>query len=189
MNQFRSRVADDYSPRTMEEYVEIQNRRMHPGLNWGVYRDDDLGGAIWFEPSSPIAGIIHTVFRKDFWGHETTYPALRAAGEAIFNSGTRKLLAMCFADNHSVRGMAKRFGMQQEAHFHGMTVRGGVPVDMVAFGLTKEEYYGNRNRDGAADLVIGERRSRDRQRAVGEEANADHGHDAEARPVAATAAE
>jgi RimJ/RimL family protein N-acetyltransferase len=188
MNQFRSRVADDFSPRTMEEYVEIQNRRMHPGLNWGVYRDDDLGGAIWFEPSGPVAGIIHTVFRKDFWGHETTYPALQKAVADIFGAGMQKMLAMCFADNYSVRGMAKKFGMQQEAHFHGMTIRGGKPVDMVVFGMTREEFYGNRNRDGAADLGTVERR-RGRRLGGGEsKEDVDYRHNAEARPVVTAAA-
>jgi RimJ/RimL family protein N-acetyltransferase len=188
MNQFRTRVADDFSPQTLEEYVESQSRRMHPGLNWGVYRGDDLGGAIWFEQGSPVSGIIHTVFRKDFWGHETTYPALNAAVEEIFGAGVDKLLAMSFADNHSVRGMAKRFGMAQEGLLRSMTRRRGQLVDMVVYGLTKEEFYGNRSRNGNADQRADERRSGDRGRAVEPQEDIHSQHDADARPVAAAAA-
>jgi hypothetical protein len=188
MNQFRSRVADDFSPATLEEYVETQTRRMHPGLNWGVYRGSDLGGAIWFEPGSPVGGIIHTVFRRDFWGHDTTYPALYAAVDQIFAAGNQKMLAMCFADNHSVRGMAKRFGMAQEGLLRSMTMRGGKPVDMVIYGLTKEEWYGNRNGNGNVDQRLVERGRGDSGRTVGEEKDSHNGHVAEARPVVAAAA-
>lgn len=189
MNQFRSRVADDFSPQTMEEYVETQSNRMHTGLNWGVYRGGDLGGAIWFEPGNPVNGIIHTVFRKDFWGRETTYPALNEAIEKIFEAGMIKVQAMFFADNHSVRGMAKQLNMRPEGLLRSTTIRNGTPVDMAIFGLLKEEFYGNRDRNGNADQRTFQRRRGDSGRVIREEKNGDNGHVAEAGPVTAAAPE
>lgn len=140
VQQFRSRVADDFSPKTLDEFVEVEMARMTRQMTWGVYRGGELGGLIAFEPSSPVAGTSHVTFRRSFWGHKTSVPAMREAHREIFGAGYRKIVSFVFADNDAIRSLAKAAGLKVEGVLRNQTLRNGEPVDMVAFGLTREEF-------------------------------------------------
>jgi RimJ/RimL family protein N-acetyltransferase len=156
---FRRRVCDDFAPKTRSEFTDVYLQRMEaPHItSWGVWRDGELGGVIWFERVG-IAGIVHVVVKRSFWGAETTGPALSAVATEIFaeGSGVRKIGALFFADNHAVRAAVQRFGFQREGLLRAQTLRDGQPVDMEPWGLLKEEFvHGNRSGNGSADREPG----------------------------------
>jgi RimJ/RimL family protein N-acetyltransferase len=140
VQQFRSRVADDFSPKTLDEFVEVEMARMTRQMTWGVYRGGELGGLIAFEPSSPVVGTAHVTFRRSFWGHKTSVPAMREAYAQVFAEGYRKILSFVFSDNNAIRSLAKELGLKEEGVLREQTLRNGRPVDMVALGLLREEF-------------------------------------------------
>lgn len=141
IQQFRSRVADDFAPDSMEAFVELWERKTAAGQrSWAVYRDGELGGLVTFEAWSPVCGTTHAIFRKDFWGHATTVPALEAAYAEIFASGVERLLSFAFRDNSNLIHMAKVLGGVKEGTHPKMTKRNGQLTDMVSIGLMREKF-------------------------------------------------
>ncbi|MFH1110980.1 MAG: GNAT family protein [Planctomycetota bacterium] len=140
VQQFRRQISDDFSPKTLDEFVDVEMERMARQMTWGVYRDDELGGLIVFEPSSPVAGTSHVTFRRSFWKPRTSVPAMREAYAEIFAAGYRKILSFVFADNNAIRSLAREIGLREEGVLRGQTLRNGRPVDMVALGLLREEF-------------------------------------------------
>jgi len=180
--QFRRRVADDFGPKTLDEFVaDWQASRDRGRRTWAVYRDGELGGLVTFDPWSPMVGTTHCLFARRFWGHETTLPALRAAYQQIFDvTGVQKLLSFAFADNRQLGVIAHRLGARTEGVLRQQTMRGGKPVDMVLFGLLREEFDANRSGGNAVDHG-GVDRGRDRGRGAGE---SQERPDADGRPDA-----
>ena len=139
MQEFFSRVADDYSPRTKDEFV---NRFLGRGdiLSWGVLRDGEIGGLVTFEPINPVSGTIHLLFRKEFWGKATTDAAMKLICADIFGRGYNKITSLVFADNNAIIAMAQRFGGKREGVLRQQTKRGGAFVDAVAIGVLREDF-------------------------------------------------
>jgi RimJ/RimL family protein N-acetyltransferase len=142
VQDFRSRVADDFAPKDLPGFMAEWAQRQAAGQQtWAVYRDGEIGGLVTFDPWSPVVGSTHCLFSRRFWGHETTVPALREAYRQIFETnGTRKLLAFAFADNYQLLGVAKKLGARREGLLRHQTMRGGRPVDMIAIGLLREDF-------------------------------------------------
>jgi RimJ/RimL family protein N-acetyltransferase len=142
VKSFRTRVCDDYSPATVEAYV--QQAIAHPGneRTWAVWRDGELGGLISFQSWNPIAGITHCLFKRSFWGPDTTHTALRLAYDEVFASGVQTVNAFVFEDNHPIRALAKRLGARElRDPIQKFTMRGGEPVNAVVIQLSKESFY------------------------------------------------
>lgn len=138
---FRSRVADDYAPSTLEEFVRDWERRAAAGRrSWGVERAGELGGMFCYDPITDGVGLVHTVFKKSFWGNETTLAALRIVLAELFDSGIRRVVFQCFADNASTVGLARKVGAVKEGVLRQDTMRGGKPVDVVVLGILKEDF-------------------------------------------------
>lgn len=139
--EFRSRVADDFGPKSLEEFMAVQQARVAAGLrSWGVYRGGELGGLVTFEPTSPICGAAHCIFKKSFWGHETTVEAMRLVFDEVFASGVRKILSLAFADNVQLMYAVRLLGFQKEGVLRKQTQRGGELVDMMALGCTHDDF-------------------------------------------------
>lgn len=172
MRQFWRRVSDDFGPKTLAEFVAQWEATQQQ--TWAVYRDGELGGMASFTPWSPIVGTLHTVFKRAFWGRSTTETALRMVVDQIFGQGYEKILCLPFEDNHAIIALAKRIGFRREGVLRAQTRRDGKPVNLVAIGLTREEYYAGSSGDSGAD------RSRDGSRRTGEPAedgeNEQHAH-------------
>ncbi len=151
MQSFRARVCDDFSPETYDQFARGMTQA-RPGDTWAVYRDEDLGGMIWLPRISPVLSGAHVTFSRPFWGLETTVPAARAAFAPAFESGTEKICATVFADNHQVRAFARALGFREEGVRRSHTQRGGRLVDMVELGVLKEDFYANWSRTGNGDL-------------------------------------
>lgn len=147
MEPFRHQVNDDFSPKTLDEFVEFSLGVSAHWRTWGVYRGDELGGLIAVEPLSPVVVAAHLTFKKSFWGSKTTIEATRQALDIGFKDGPiRKVCGMVFADNNAVRGMYKRLGFREEGILKSQTVRDGQPIDVVVCGMTKEMWNGTTQR-------------------------------------------
>lgn len=141
MKPFLRRVADDFAPQTVEQFVDFSQKAASQSRTWGIYRDGELGGVICLDMVNPVTGLGHITCKKEFWGRKTTDPACQLALEAIFNeAGLLKISAMVFADNQAARSLYKRFGGKEEGVLRSQTMRGGEPVDMILVGLTAEDF-------------------------------------------------
>lgn len=139
--EFRSRVADDFGPQSLDELMAQYQARIAAGLqSWSVHRDGELGGIVTFEPTSPVCGAAHCIFKKSFWGHETTVEAMRQVFEQVFDSGIEKILSLAFADNVQLLYAVRLLGFQKEGVLRKQTLRGGELVDMMALGCTREDF-------------------------------------------------
>ena len=159
MESFRTRVADDFSPKTLEEFMAKMLNPQPTEKTWGVYRDEELGGIVSFQRLSPWLGTAHCVFKPAFWGWATTVPALRVAFDEIFAGGVGKLTFPVFANNKAVIALiVTGLGGYREGVLKQHTVRDGEPVDMLVCRLTKGEYEKGklnaiRDTSGTAHLV------------------------------------
>lgn len=138
MQDFRSRVADDFGPKTMAEYVTLCLTR--DGRSWGVWADGELCGVVVYEPLSAVTGNSHFYFRKDYWGREVTEAALRLVSAEIFAGGVNKICGCPFRDNNAVISVSMAIGAKREGVLRQQTRRGGRFVDVVVMGLLKEDF-------------------------------------------------
>jgi RimJ/RimL family protein N-acetyltransferase len=138
LQDFRARVVDDYAPATLEDFVERQTAG--PMRTWGVRKDGELCGVVWFEERSPVTGQSQAVFRKDYWGPETAGAGLRAVYAEIFAGGARKITSLVFRDNNAILSTLAALGARREGVLRKHTMRGGKLVDAVMTGLLKEDF-------------------------------------------------
>lgn len=139
---FKHRMADDSFPTDLDGFVERWEAFAKAGRkSWAIKRDGEIGGVVVSSMTGMITRDFHCIFRKDFWGKETTYPALNLILEEIFATGTEKLSTMAFADNHSIIFLMKEIGVTKEGYLSKQTRRDGKLVDMVMLGLEREKFY------------------------------------------------
>lgn len=136
--QFRSRVADDFSPKTLDEFVAQAQATWT--RSWGIRVGDELGGIITYRAWSPVCGELHIICRKDFWGRERTDAAVVMAMADVFGSGVIKVMGVAFSENKQVRGLLKRLGFSREGCLRRHTLHRGKPCDVTLFGMTDKEY-------------------------------------------------
>jgi len=171
---FIGRVSDDFSPATQDAFVEGHLARLHSAETWGVWRGDDLGGLIWIEMLNPVLAQTHVIFKKEFWGRATTETAIRDVYGKVFEAGVQKITSYVFENNHAILALAKAVGARQEGLLRNQTLQRGVPVNMIAIGLLKEDFYANgtdRRGDHGRGLTGGGTARRE------ENATADHDDD------------
>jgi hypothetical protein len=150
MQSFRDRVCDDFSPASCGEFVKQMLDTEH---TTAIYRDGEVGGLVWLPRISPIVAFSHVIFSRPLWGREKTLTATRSIYAAAFETGVEKICSSAFADNHQVHTFAKALGYVAEGHRRKQTRRRGVLVDMIDYGLLKEEFYANWNT--SRDVVDG----------------------------------
>jgi RimJ/RimL family protein N-acetyltransferase len=141
IQDFRQRVTDDFSPRTLTEFVAQWAELAPTRKTWGVWRDGELGGLIVWEPwPMPGIGVSHALFKREFWGRATTHTALVSVYRELFDGGVRKILGFPFRSNHAIVGLGKALGARTEGVLRQQTLQGGRPVDLVILGLLKEDF-------------------------------------------------
>jgi RimJ/RimL family protein N-acetyltransferase len=134
-------VADDFAPRTLDEFVSYWETKECAGMrSWEVIRDGEMGGVVTSLRLNPVLADAHCIFKKSFWGHETTAEALRLVFEQLFADGVLKIETKCFHDNHALLGLVGKLGFEREGTRKQSTLRGGKLVDRAAVGLTKENW-------------------------------------------------
>lgn len=147
MEQFRARVADDFSPQTEREFMAAWEQRANHEQRWAVYRGDELGGLVTLAPVTPCVLTSHVVFKKQFWGQDCTLEGIAQVYEVAFElPRITKISSLVFADNAQIIGLAKRLGAEIEGRLRNHTMRGGQPVDMIALGLLKEDFHSCRGK-------------------------------------------
>lgn len=144
----RNSVCDDFSPKNIDELVVHWERKRRAGeRTWGVFRSGDLGGMISSSLFSPILADIHCIFKRSFWGHETTFNAMNLVAGEIFSREdnekrqVQKITSMAFFDNHALFGLVKKLGFVKEGSLRQHALRDGKLVDVVIGGLTRERFY------------------------------------------------
>lgn len=148
---FRWRVADDYGPRTLEEFLAHWRAAEAAGQrSWGVWRAEELGGLVTARPVNPVTVESHCLFKRSFWGAETTREALRQVYSRLFGDGVEKIVGCAFADNTQLLGLVRGLGFRKEGLLRRQTRRRGRAVDMMAIGLLREDF------ERAAGMVAAE---------------------------------
>lgn len=140
IQSFRDRVMDDYSPRTLEQFVEKSLADAGALTTWAVYRDGELGGMVSFQRWSDVLGTCHCLFKREMWGRKVTLPALEQILEQVFATGVSKIALCVFSDNQAIKALIKDLGGVTEGHYRKHTMRGGKLVDMTALALFKEGF-------------------------------------------------
>lgn len=140
IESFRSRVADDYGPQTLDAFVKQSIESVDSMTTWAVYRDGELGGMVSFQKWSPVLGTCHCLFKREMWGRKTTQPALEQIAREIFATGIGKISMCVFADNKAILSLLKSLGAVNEGHYRQHTMRGGKLVDMTAIALFREGF-------------------------------------------------
>lgn len=137
----RHQMADEFSPKTLDEFVTHWERLVHSGhRSWAVFADGELGGALTSRRLNPMLADIHAVFKRTLWGRGVAVEAFRLVLSELFNDGVLKISSACFADNHAVLGLVGKLGFEREARLRKHTFRDGKLVDMAVVGLTAERF-------------------------------------------------
>lgn len=138
---FKARVSDDFSPQDLDDFVAGNLALAKHSKTWAVYRDGELGGVIWIEPRTPVLVQSHVVFKRAFWGRATTEVAIRQVYSQVFDAGVGKIASFVFERNHDIVHLAKSLGARKEGLLRNHTMQNGEPVNMVALGLLREDFY------------------------------------------------
>lgn len=141
MQPFKRSVMDDYAPQTMEEFVRDWAERERNGQrSWVVNRDGERGGVIFAGPVQPGVLDIHSLFKKDFWGRDTTLQATEMACAELFEQGARKLMCTMFSSNKAIIALAKLLGGVTEGRLYSHTMVEGKPVDVEIVAIHKARF-------------------------------------------------
>ena len=140
IEDFRHRVADDFSPRTLGGFMRHWAERKPFRKTWGVWRGEELGGLVIYEPWQPGVGTSHALFKRSFWGRTTTRQALELVYAELFDSGVRKVVSFPFRANNAIIALGKSLGAVTEGLLKAQTLRDGQPVDVIILSLFKEDF-------------------------------------------------
>src|SRR6185312_5613880 len=130
MQPFLARVSDDFSPKTIEDFIPFFLKAAEQQKTWAVYRDGELGGRISYQQVSPVVGTAHIVFKKSFWGHNTSIPAMELAAPEMFRH-CKKLSFQVMEGNKAMISLLKKFGAKTEGTLQAQTTRNGKPIGVV----------------------------------------------------------
>ena len=133
---FRWRISDDFSPKTLAEFIPFFRALVERGRSWAVYVGGELGGVINYEQASPIVGSFHCIFKRSFWGRNTTATALRMAFPEMF-AMCEKLTIPVVTGNRSMISLLTSLGATKEGVLKAHTRRDGKPVDLALMAFHK----------------------------------------------------
>lgn len=139
MQPFLGRVSDDYSPKTVEDFIAFFERAADQQKTWAVYRNGELGGMISYQQVSPIVGTAHCVFKKTFWGHATTMEALRQAFLHMFENCT-KISSPVMEGNKAMLSLLMKMGAKREGVLEAHTLRDGKPLNLVMTAFFRDSF-------------------------------------------------
>ena len=108
----------------------------------GLCLDGAIAGCVVVvrDPGDPTLGIVHFSTDRALWGRRNTRPVIAQALQAAFEQGGfGKLAGHIFHDNRLAIRLCREIGAVVEGHLRKHTLVGGERVDMVVFGLLKED--------------------------------------------------
>jgi RimJ/RimL family protein N-acetyltransferase len=142
VEQSWNQVADDFTPQTAAGFIADERARAEDQrvATFAVYRDHEIGGFVRVVQTTPIACEAHCIFSKNFWGYQTTLPALNEVARQLFELGITRISMPVFSHNSAIRSLIKRAGGTEEGTLKEMTVQNGLPVDLVIYRILKREW-------------------------------------------------
>jgi RimJ/RimL family protein N-acetyltransferase len=168
-----SPLLTDQGSQSATEFVQKWATRR--AVTWAVYRDDELGGWIAYEPQNELTGTAHAVFKKSFRGQGITLAAINLVAQQVFSEGIIRVQMMVREDNLAVQGLIERLGGEKEALWYktysddGQVVTdNGKTVRMIQYGLYRENWYAkaNENRTDLGAVTDGGSDSRSSQQSA-----------------------
>ena len=147
IEEARTQVADDFAPQTPTEFIALERARVADGsiINFAIYRDFELGGYVKVVPTGPITCDAHCIFKRDFYGTQTTLPALNDVARQLFEAGIERITLSTLAQNAAIRALLRKLGAVEEGRLREATRQNSLPVDVVVFGLLKHEWEARQN--------------------------------------------
>jgi RimJ/RimL family protein N-acetyltransferase len=141
ISTFREKVADDFGPKTMDEFISHMRSVWDRQKSWAIFNDGELGGLITFERVTPWLGTAHVLLKPDFQGKGIAVQACRqAVGEMFTQEGVGKLEFRVLGGNLAVGSLLITIGAKREGTQEQHTLRAGEPADVWIYGLTKEHF-------------------------------------------------
>ena len=137
---FRGKVADDFAPQTLEDFIAHVSASWKRQKTWGIVGDGELGGLILFERLTPWLGTAHVLLKPDFQGRGVAVKACRAAVAEMFGLGIGKLTFRVLAGNLAIGSLLVNIGARREGTQEAETLRNGEPADVWLYGLTKKTF-------------------------------------------------
>lgn len=146
LEPFRERISNDFSPKTLEEFLASMSAKWAHRKYWGVYVDGELGGLIEFEKFDGWLGQGHFLLKPEFQRRGISIKAARIAVADVFaNEGVGKVMFCHRANNLALGSLLVNIGAKREGTLEGHTLCGGKPTDMWIYGLTKEGFEEKQN--------------------------------------------
>jgi RimJ/RimL family protein N-acetyltransferase len=141
---FREKLSNDFSPKTLAEFLQAKGPRWDKMRTWAVYGDGELGGLIEFEKLDPWIGTAHFLLKPEFQRQGLSIRAARIAAADIFDhEGIGKLSFQIPSGNMGIGSLLINLGAKREGRLEGHTLCGGKPTDMLVYGLSKEVFQGS----------------------------------------------
>jgi RimJ/RimL family protein N-acetyltransferase len=136
----RGRVCDDFSPKTLAEFVEYSIGVQRRARTFAVYRGAELGGVIVSEQVSPVLASIHILFSRSMRGAAAREASRIACQKLFSDSQTRKLYGTILERNRLAVALALRVGFKVEGLMEANTLQEGNPAGVVLVGITREAF-------------------------------------------------
>jgi len=133
--EFWRSVMDDSMPQEMTAFVDRWEKTER--LTWGVYRGEDIGGAITARIEGDVAHL-RAVFARRFWEEETTKPAIDIVVKTLFEQGIAKVAWWPPAHASALVSLARAAGFTREGTLHKQVTQRGKRIDLALFGIWKE---------------------------------------------------
>jgi hypothetical protein len=137
---FKSKLFDDYGPRTAREFVDFTERTYT--RTFGIFEGGRLGGAVAFQQPWESLAIAHMIFAPRMYRVATAEGLYEACQRLFATSKTVKILGLIPEDNRLAIALALRHGARLEGTLRAHTLRNGKPLNVVAVGVTREEFDG-----------------------------------------------
>ncbi len=133
-------LADDFMLPDLSLFLRLKEEQN--AIHLGVYRDDELGGLLMFEPMSPWLCQCHAVFRpakeRRDWDKDALVTSLELGKRFAWGAGYGKIAAVTFEDNTLLIRLIERIGGVLEGRFEQETFREDQLVTMVRYGIFRE---------------------------------------------------
>ena len=170
IEQFRAKVADDFAPRNLAQFMESMASQWDGQTSWAVLADGELGGLITYLKLSPWVGTAHCLFKPEFQAKGIAFKACHQAVSEMFATGIGKLVFYPMAGNLAIGSLVCSLGAKREGTLVAQTIVDGKPADILIYGLTKENFNAindsRSDRSRGVDLrivPIGETQDHDQQ--------------------------
>jgi len=137
---FRAKVADDFAPQTLEEFMFKAAEGWERLKTWAIYADEELGGWIAFEKITPWLGTAHLLLKPEHQARGIAVRACKIAIAEMFATGVGKLSFYPLAGNLAIGSLLINLGAKREGTLVGQTLVSGKPTDIWLYGLNREDF-------------------------------------------------